>query len=106
MKEDYTAGPNRTAGGMTNGTFRADAGPMKKEAEDPAAKRMKGSPSPTPSNSPSEHDAPLMSKEDMAVRDISTLEYLRSHPEFIALGLGGSGSRVGGSASSCGSGGG
>ena len=78
MKEDYSSGPNRTAGGMTNSTFTPDSGPMKKEAEGPVVKRLRGS-SPVP---------PVMSDEDLAVRDESTLSYISSHPEMLFMGLG------------------
>ena len=75
MKEDFEAGPNRTAAGATNSTFTPDSGPMKRETDGPEAERGTVA-------------TPLMSDEDLAARDASTFEYLRAHPEYVALGLG------------------
>jgi hypothetical protein len=79
MKEDYSSGPNRTTGGMTNSTFTPDSGPMKREAEGPQPKRLRGS-SPVP---------PVMHDEvALAAREENTFRYIFEHPELLAMGLG------------------
>ena len=41
MKTDYDSGPNKTSGGMTNGTFTTDSGPFKEEAAGPEVEKNK-----------------------------------------------------------------
>jgi hypothetical protein len=79
MKEAYSSGPNRNAGGMTNSTFTPDSGPMKREAEGPQPKRLRGS-SPVPPVRPDE--------VALAAREENTFRYISEHPEILAMGLG------------------
>jgi hypothetical protein len=83
MKTDYDSGPNKTSGGMTNGTFTTDSGPFKEEAAGPEVEKT---------NETDAVDFPTDGSHESEV-----LDFIRRNPEvFVALAMGVGGLALGG----------